>query len=321
MIYSPFHPTKYTRSGLGHGAWYKDDLAMWNLVWLSIPKIDRYLDDSLSISEILPEIDSTYVGSVTASLDTDAVDIFPDLRRFLSLRPELFLEKFLRGPYTELRAFELYGMTWIDIICKRVQESVRICQEVSPGSVEEGSGGTVVHVSFARGVRENRPQQFDTCEDEHSLSFQTQEIGRWIASKSRDTTILWNRFATACHAVGIKEAHEAFKEVFLRNGIKDATRTGVGKTLSSYASLMRRAARNGIKANGEDGELKSVAVLEKENIACELRRLTNNPHAAEDLSIVARAIDILSQSPQLFATEIEQIASLRSQLIKLTESD
>lgn len=119
-IYSRFTLPTYTRTGRGHGEWYAGDIPKWNLVWLSVPQLDLYLEN-LSLETIMASIDHEYVGTVAACVHPDVSHIFPTLREILSRPCDEFMSSFLKGPWAQLPAYEAYGMTWIDTMRERAQ--------------------------------------------------------------------------------------------------------------------------------------------------------------------------------------------------------
>ena len=151
-IYSPYTPSTYTRSGEGHGEWYGLDIPKWNLVWLSVPQLDLYHDDSLSIDRIMSSIDHEYVGTVAASLHPDLVDIYPNLRSLLSGSKSQFMTQFLKGPWSQLPAYTMYGMTWIDTMRERAQSKTlrRVAQAIAKQTEQRVADNVIDFGSYRR---------------------------------------------------------------------------------------------------------------------------------------------------------------------------
>lgn len=72
----------YTRNGQGHGVWVSD-LASWNLLWLTFPELDLYLNPEKTRQELWDIVPHTLAGQVAAVASTAMETEYPGLRRAL----------------------------------------------------------------------------------------------------------------------------------------------------------------------------------------------------------------------------------------------
>jgi hypothetical protein len=97
--YSPFPPDMYGKFG-GHAHYCTGDLQLWNLMWLSIPKVDDYLVPGANALEVWNSIPTKHTGSIVACLKMPYHSKeYPMLRAWLMCRPELFVKTLFNSPF------------------------------------------------------------------------------------------------------------------------------------------------------------------------------------------------------------------------------
>ncbi len=122
--YSPDLPIAYTVAGAGPGAWVKDDISQWNLVWLSFPDgLERIRRGELQISKISTAINPEEFGIVTACARKEVVELFPGLRKALHSPLPVFMNIFANGFAIELPAAHLFGGRWAEIILENARRT------------------------------------------------------------------------------------------------------------------------------------------------------------------------------------------------------
>jgi hypothetical protein len=130
--YSPKPPSAYTRFGAGGiGDWYKHRPSLWNLIWLSCPVVDMYLDAKYSSDAILQQLDIKYIGAVAATLPDITACPTPEIEEVLQQPIELFRAKFHLMPWRNTIAYSKYGQTWLNTVSERA-------------GLEEVSGSNIV---------------------------------------------------------------------------------------------------------------------------------------------------------------------------------
>ena len=116
ICYSPQPPEAYAwyEGGMrhGHGLWVNGDLPTWNIVWLSFPPLDAYLDLSPAFISISTAIDPHSFGRVMSLADPELDDSFGGLREVLGKTPEEFLRFSSLFPWENVPAYELLGEPW-----------------------------------------------------------------------------------------------------------------------------------------------------------------------------------------------------------------
>lgn len=92
FCYSPLLPWSYGGHTVGHWGNCAGDLQLWNLMWLSLPSIDKYLDHTTDPATIWKEIPYRETGSIIATLrGPNCQKIFTDLRGVLKRNPQQFV--------------------------------------------------------------------------------------------------------------------------------------------------------------------------------------------------------------------------------------
>lgn len=102
LCYSPKLPDEYGGK-FGHGGVYGKDVQLWNLVYLSVPEIEMYLQPDVDRIEVFKRIEPAHVAACLATVRGDNCKrLFPHMRRWLQLPPLMFLRSVLAIP-TERR--------------------------------------------------------------------------------------------------------------------------------------------------------------------------------------------------------------------------
>lgn len=121
LCYSPHRPHRYGKGPLGHGMFCRDDLQVWNLLWLSCPMVDRYLKESAW--EVARAIPSHYLADAMAALrGQNCIRLFPHLRGALQMPPLQFVEEVKTMQFQFLPAF-LSDPGWLTTIQARAIEA------------------------------------------------------------------------------------------------------------------------------------------------------------------------------------------------------
>lgn len=132
LCYSPLPPSRYGGpDGYGHGPYCGSDIQLWNLMWLSIPEVDRYLltgRDKMDAKHIWGTIPNLYTASVVATLggrggktiSGDPVTGHPILRDMLKLTVNEFYVNLWQYPYLEKTHVMKNIPLWMDIVEQRL---------------------------------------------------------------------------------------------------------------------------------------------------------------------------------------------------------
>lgn len=115
LCYSLHPPESYAINGGGIGLWCKGDTQLWNLIWLSTPEVDQYLD-GVAVHLTPPYVDETrakYIGHVMACLDPGYED-HVIMRQMLKLEPQEFIRAFVKTPFQDTPTFLFHGMPWLE---------------------------------------------------------------------------------------------------------------------------------------------------------------------------------------------------------------
>jgi len=134
ICYSPYPPLDYTGvagSGnrLGLVKYYADDPQLWNLLWLIEPRLDEYLNPSITLdgyTALANTLDHQKFGFAQRALNHDEdLTAFgkPTLRELLTLPPREFMRKLMISNYREVALFEDYGQTIVDTMWGRARIS------------------------------------------------------------------------------------------------------------------------------------------------------------------------------------------------------
>lgn len=150
ICFSPNPPGDYTRNGTGHGLWCKST-EEWNLVWLSFPALDLYIETNFGIVPIIGNIDSKLFGSVMALASPALEDELTGLRRALGKGPDAFLAISHGFPWEELAVYEYLGEPWVTTMRQRASyaaDSLKAAQCAE--AIIKKVIGNVVHAEFGK---------------------------------------------------------------------------------------------------------------------------------------------------------------------------
>lgn len=144
LCYSPHPPESYVKDGQGVGGWCKGDIQLWNLIWLSTPEVDQYLDGvAVHLLPMYAEGDrARYIGHVMACLEPE-VDGFERMRQMLNLEPQEFIRQFVKTSFQDSPTFLFHGMPWLETMRGRaVAATANQAIAVARGNVIYGKFGT-----------------------------------------------------------------------------------------------------------------------------------------------------------------------------------
>lgn len=145
ICYSPEPPEAYTRSGLGHGLWPKGDIAMWNMMWLSFPELDGYLNENLTLKHMMDSIDTRKVGMVMSITEPILEHKLIGLRDSLKKMPQHFLVFADTFPWERMYVYKDLGEEWVTMMRRRANLAN---SEVLKVNAVEKSFGNVIRGSF-----------------------------------------------------------------------------------------------------------------------------------------------------------------------------
>lgn|SRR3990167_4072703 len=150
FIYSPKHFTEYSKDKDGKpdgiGMWMMDDIAAWNLAWLSFPALDLYLDPAVTHDEIMAEIPVPMLGYVTGLVGKDTVKAYPELRTALFAHPSRLKPVLDSIDLLQTLAGKTGGTEWVATIYQRLGELVG---ETLTQPIVHRVQGNVVYPDFA----------------------------------------------------------------------------------------------------------------------------------------------------------------------------
>ncbi len=148
ICYSPHPPEKYVGPhgfGLGNSVTYKNDLQLWNLIWMSEPLLDKYLVGE--VVEMLPGFSATYIGRVGACL---YMNEGPHIRELLRQPPKDFFQGLLKMGFTNLPGYIYYKEEWIEKMRSRLADvTIAIAQQGARATVQ--NVGNVAYLKFGGG--------------------------------------------------------------------------------------------------------------------------------------------------------------------------
>lgn len=131
LCYSPQPPHRYGRGPLGHGPFCQGDIQVWNIIWLSCPAVDRYLEPKANAWEIAKVIPSYVLADATAALrGQNCVRLFPNLREALRMPPIQFIQEVQVMRY-QLMPMYLSDPQWITTIQARALQAQGNLQQSS----------------------------------------------------------------------------------------------------------------------------------------------------------------------------------------------
>jgi len=144
LCYSPQPPEAYAHLENGIGNWVNGDIQTWNLIYLSAPEVDLYLEGiPVHLLPMYEEGRGRYIGDVMACTNP-LCDSHVTTRELLKLRPTEFVKGLVKTAFQILPAYARHGMPWIETIRSRAA-----ALEV-PGVSIEAVQGNVVYAQFAK---------------------------------------------------------------------------------------------------------------------------------------------------------------------------
>lgn len=120
VCYSPELPDKYGYEGFGHGPYCNGDMQLWNLVFLSIPRVDGYLEEGADIMEVWHSVPKKHMGACVNTLRSEYVSNRYPIRHLLQMHPDLFLLALFHTPYWERLPVANTIPHWMGIVEERV---------------------------------------------------------------------------------------------------------------------------------------------------------------------------------------------------------
>jgi len=121
LCYSPAAPSRYSLPHLGLGLSCRDDVQLWNLLYLSCERIEEHLDPlpGADVGSLVTR-DLCALTTACASLyGPTCLKVFPNLRKVLTLHPSAFLRELWTMPWQHLPPAMVIP-DWADIITDKV---------------------------------------------------------------------------------------------------------------------------------------------------------------------------------------------------------
>lgn len=149
LCYSPEPPEVYTREDVGHGVWVHGDLPTWNLVWLSFPQLDLYLDETVNLADVVKSIDSDAFGKVLAAASPELEEYLEGLRPALRKVPDKFYLFAGEFDWERVIAYQALGEPWVTTMRRRAQEAMTMQRKISEDVAKFMQN--VIKVDFKKG--------------------------------------------------------------------------------------------------------------------------------------------------------------------------
>lgn len=121
LCYSPFPMERYATGNAGLGVSCRQDVQLWNLVYLSCEGIEDHLDPSSGAYALdLARRDrDAFAVSHAALYGANCQELFPRLRDALKKHPSEFLRELWRMPWEDLPASQRFH-DWDNIVIGKV---------------------------------------------------------------------------------------------------------------------------------------------------------------------------------------------------------
>jgi hypothetical protein len=121
LCYSPVPPSRYARPHLGLGISCRDDVQLWNLLYLSCESIEDHRDPSSDdYAHVLVNRDLAALYTSQAALNgANCRELFPGLRDALKQHPTVFMNALTQMPWANLPHVRTIP-NWIDIVISKV---------------------------------------------------------------------------------------------------------------------------------------------------------------------------------------------------------
>lgn len=143
LCYSPLPPQSYGKRGAGHGILARDDIQLWNLMYISYPILDEYLKPETDAVRMIQELPMIVIGGPRAALNGQHnQELFPFLRGALKSPPLSFVQHLWTMQWP-LLPMALHDSNWIDTVIQRANQIEREHRETTPSTV-----GNVTTVKF-----------------------------------------------------------------------------------------------------------------------------------------------------------------------------
>jgi hypothetical protein len=140
LLYSPYLPEIYSRpcsdgrAGIGYELRSVASRPLWNLYWLSEPRLDEFLKGGPSSL-----IDFQMYGACKVALEqTVCGEFVRDL--VLGLPASVFVQRVKANPHQHLAPYELRGRAWLHALVKRAS-AARGVQREDANVLYAGFGG------------------------------------------------------------------------------------------------------------------------------------------------------------------------------------
>lgn len=120
LCYSPFPPERYGTSRAGFNISCRQDLQLWNLLYLTCEGINDHLDPSSDADVgVLVERDIEALVVTLAAFGTSYREQFPGLRDALKQHPVVFLSELWKMPWENLPQVQQFP-DWGDLVIDKV---------------------------------------------------------------------------------------------------------------------------------------------------------------------------------------------------------
>lgn len=149
LCYSPRPPEAYGVGPVGHGPMAQGDIQLWNLMYLSYPRLDGYADcttdeEKVAHYKTFPISD---IANCRVAINSDTGKrLAPGLRGALRRTPHMFLEDLWRMQW-EFLPMHLGDPQWVETIQVRAKE-IDAEQRVERVAAVTHRIGNVVNVRF-----------------------------------------------------------------------------------------------------------------------------------------------------------------------------
>lgn len=123
LCYSPYPPHQYGKGPLGHGPFCQGDLQQWNLIWISCPAVDQYVQPKAKAWDIARAIPGHFLAdSIAALRGKNCLRLFPKLRESLMLPPLQFIQEVQTMKYQHMPMY-LSDPMWLHTIQVRAVQA------------------------------------------------------------------------------------------------------------------------------------------------------------------------------------------------------
>lgn len=125
MLYSPYPPAAYTRPnedghsiGIGRELGFEGQRALWNLYWLSDPRIDFYLGDDAHWADA-PVIKWEFIKETAKTVNRQKLGGVMVGPMLLTLTPTQFVDRLNESKHDHLFVARVFGAGWLDTVTQR----------------------------------------------------------------------------------------------------------------------------------------------------------------------------------------------------------